>query len=240
MDFLYADVKQRSAHWFELRRGRVTASRLSDWLAVSKAKSGTGKPLKARLDYEKELIYERQFGVSYNNYFSDAMQDGVELEDFAVQQYEIITGHATAECGIWYSDLFAASPDRTVVGTTADPITQFGLLEVKVVRDATFTEILLTGVPEKHWQQIQGQLFATGQQWCDYVALNLNTRKVKIIRVERDAEFMEYLEEALHEDLVTAEFSLEGVYDIKGALPDWTGPSAVEITTVKTLGESKW
>lgn len=225
MKFEYGDVIQRSAPWFELRRGRVTASRLCDWLAVSKSKTGAGKPLKARLDYEKELIYERQFGVSYNNYYSDAMQDGVELEDFAVQQYEAITGSVTRTCGIWYSDLFAASPDRLVWESNdadEDDFEDAGLLEVKILRDASFTEVLLTGVPEKHWQQIQGQLFASGKDWCDYVALNLNTRKVKIIRVERDPEFMEYLEAALHEDLVTAEFSLEGVHDIKGSLPEWS------------------
>lgn len=212
MKFEYLGAPQKSPEWFKARLGKVTASRLSDWLAVSKAKTGAGKPLKARLDYEKELMFERQFGVSFQTFVTDAMQEGIDYEDFAARQYEEATGNLVDECGCWYNDVFVASPDRTVGDD--------GLLEIKIVKDNTFTEVLISGVPDKHMKQIQGQLFATGRKWCDYVCLNFNTKQFVIIRVEPDTEFFEYLEIALQEQLVTEPFATTNLHPIKGEIPD--------------------
>lgn len=212
MKFEYFAGEQRTEPWFALRLGKPTASRLVDWLSVSKSKATAGKPLKARLDYEKELMFERQFGVAFENYVTSAMQDGIDFEDFLVTQYEKITGNKVTAVGAWYNDHFLASPD----GGVADE----GLIECKVVRDNSFTEVLVSGVPDKHWKQIQGQLFASGRKWCDYVVGNLSTRKVKIIRVLPDPEFHEYLEAALLEELVTAEFDNEQLFDFVDATPE--------------------
>lgn len=223
MQFSYSNAPQKSPEWFQIRRGKVTASRLGDWLAVSKAKTGAGKPLKARLDYEKELMFERQFKTNFNVFVSDAMQDGIDFEDFAAKQYEQITGNLVAEVGCWYNEFFVASPDRAVFpagSNTTDEENALGLLEIKIVRDNTFTEILISGVPDKHWKQVQGQLWSSGQKWCDYVVVNFTTKKVVIIRVEADQEFHEYLEAAVQEDLVTEEFALTNVHDIVGELPE--------------------
>lgn len=212
--FEYFGGEQRSPEWFKLRIGKITASRLGDWLAVSKAEKTLGKPLKARLDYETELMFERQFKVAYNNYTNDAMEDGINYEAFAVTQYEKIKKVTSEVCGAWFNDTFMASPDRTVG--------KDGLVEVKVVRDNTFTSILIDGVPDKHWKQIQGQLLASGRKWCDYVVLNLNTKKIKIIRVFANeeahgyskGEFFPYLEESIKEKLVVAKFSEDQLFDL--------------------------
>jgi predicted phage-related endonuclease len=219
MQFEYSNAPQKSPEWFKIRRGRVTASRLSDWLSVSKAKTGAGKPLKGRLDYEKELMFERQFDTSFSVFVNDAMQDGIDFEGFAADEYQKLHPKWTMEeVGCWYNDKFVASPDRTV--------NDDGLLEVKIVRDNTFTEILVSGVPDKHWKQIQGQLFATGRAWCDYIALNFNTKKFIVIRVEPDKEFYEYLELALNEELVTEQFALTNVHEIQAAIPEWSDSPA--------------
>lgn len=218
MKFKYFDGEQQTPEWFKLRIGKITASRLADWMAVSKAKGKEGQPLKARLDYETELMFERQFNVAYNNYISEAMEDGVNYEAFAADQYEKIKKVETRRCGAWYNDTFMASPDRTVGDD--------GLVEIKVVRDNTFTDILINGVPDKWWKQIQGQLMASGRKWCDFVALNLSTQKIKIIRVEPDKEFFEYLELALEEKLVVAEFSEDQLYDLVDQ-PRIMGPAAL-------------
>lgn len=219
--FDYFPGMQRSPEWFELRRGRVTASRLDDWLSVSKAKNGAGKPLKKRLDYEKELLFERTFGVSYENFVSSAMQEGIDFEDFARQQYEKINGVKVLEVGCWYNDVFVASPDGQVSWNSDNSETD-GLIEIKVLRDNSFTDVLTTGVPEKHWRQIQGCLYASGAEWSDYVAINLNTKKMKIIRVYPDKEFFDYLDLSLEESLVVAEFPSEGVFDFVDELPEGT------------------
>lgn len=227
MQFEYYDGPQRDPEWYAIRLGRIGSSRLEDWLSVSKAKNSLGKPLKARLDYEKELMFERKFNTSFEYYVNSAMQEGIDYEDFARKQYEKITGNTCNECGCWYSDTFVASPDRTVREGDAD----VGLLEIKILKDNSFTEVLsadpkntVNGVPNKHWKQIQGQLFASKREWCDYVALNFNTRKVVIIRVLPDHEFHDYLELALREQLVIEDFPVTTIYDI----PDPT-PKGVEL-----------
>lgn len=221
MKFEYLAAPQKSPEWFKARLGKVTASRLADWLAVSKAKTGAGKPLKARLDYEKELMFERQFGVTFQNYVNSAMQEGIDYEAFAVKQYrELLPKRLyAAECGCWYNEHFVASPDR-VIRDQQNAGKIMGLLEVKIVKDNTFTEVLASGVPDKHLKQVQGQLFASGAPWCDYLCLNFNTRKFVVIRVLPDKEFFEYLELALLENLVTEPFSTTTLHDIKGEIPE--------------------
>lgn len=229
MSWQYYAGAQRTPVWYQLRIGKVTASRLDDWLAVSKAKGKEGQPLAKRTAYERELQYERQFGVAYQNYVSDAMLDGIELEDFARKQYQLISGNRAEPCGAWHNDHFVASPDSEVYpkgSNNADPDNAEGLLEIKIVRDNTFSEILLSGVPQKHWRQVQGQLWASGKQWCDYVAVNLNTKKIKVIRVEPDAEFHEWLELAVPEPISVPPFSEDNLYDISGDIP--TGINAEE------------
>lgn len=236
MNFKYFEGEQRSPEWYALRLGKVTASRLADWLAVSKAKATTGKPLKARLDYEKELLFERRFNTSFENFVTDAMQDGIDYEDFARKQYQELTGAKVSECGAWYNDYFVASPDGVVERPDSSGE---GLLEIKIVKDNTFTEILTNGVPDKWWKQVQGQLWASGKDWCDFVAVNFNTRKIKIIRVMPDQEFHEWAELAIVEEFNTDDsiFDDSQLYDLK-ELPATAEPLSGDqaVADIKELG----
>lgn len=213
--FHYDPAPQRSLEWLARKRGKIGASRIGDWLAVSKAKATTGKPLKARLDYEKELMFERQFGVSFNNFVSEAMQDGIDFEEFAAKQFESIYGHELEEVGCWYNEYMAVSPDRKVKGLPQG-------VEIKIVRDNTFVDVLMDGVPRKHWEQIQCQLLATGWESIFYVCLNFTTRKIACVQVFPDIEFQQYVLEAVQEELVTEPFTLDDVHDVVGELPDWS------------------
>lgn len=211
LTFEYDPAPQRSPEWLARKRGKIGSSKLDAWLATSKAAKTLGQPLKARLDYEKQLMFERQFNTNFEIWVSSAMEEGIELEDFARQQYVRITGATCDEVGCWYNAFFVASPDRVV--------NDDGLIEIKVLKDSKFTDVLYEGVPDKYWKQIQGQLWASGRQWCDFVAINLNSKKVVIIRVEPDLEFHDYLNEAVQEQLVTEPFKLDTVYDIVGEVP---------------------
>lgn len=227
--FIYSGAPQRSPEWLAIKRGRIGASRLGDWLAVSKAKTGAGKPLKPRLDYEKELMFERQFGVSFETYVNSAMQEGIDYEDFARQQFILAKPELeAAEVGCWYNDFIAVSPDRVLfpaganigyVSSSADMNGAIGVLEIKIVKDNTFTEILMSGVPDKHYKQIQGQLWATDLDKAWYVALNFNTKRFVIIEVARDDELIDYMKESVQEQLVVREFSTDTVYHIQGEIP---------------------
>lgn len=219
MKFQYFAGEQRTPEWFKLRLGKVTASQLHAWLAVSKAKGKEGKPLKARLDYEKELLFERKFNTSFERFVTDAMQDGIDYEAFARQEYMRVTGNTVKECGAWYSDFFVASPDGDVEDAQ---VSEPGLLEIKIVKDNTFSDILTDGVPDKWMKQVQGQMWASGRKWTDFVAVNFNTKKLKIIRVEADPEEHKWFELAIVEDFHLDDqiFDDSQLYDIKQGEPE--------------------
>lgn len=213
LEFHYDDSPQRSPQWLAIKRGRIGASKLDDWLSTSKAAKTLGQPLKKRLDYEKELMFERQFNTNFEHYQNSAMQDGVDFEDWAARQYEQIKNVALERVGVWYNEWFAASPDRKVAG-------QNGAVEIKIFKDNSFTEVLAAGAPpEKYWRQIQGQLWATSWEWVDFVPVNFNSRKLAIIRVYPDKEFHEYLALSVQEKLVVEQFKTENVFDIVGEVP---------------------
>lgn len=226
--FHYNEAPQRTPEWYADRRGKIGSSSLRRWMSVSKAKATVGKPLKERLDYEKELIFERQFGTSFERYVNSAMQDGTDFEDFGRKQYEAITGKKLLEVGSWSNEYFVASPDRKVVGEENG-------IEIKILKDNSFLELLgckdalgandqemldKTTTIHKHWKQVQGQLWATKWEFVDYVAVNFDTKKVVIVRIYPDPEFQQYLELIVQETFVETEFDLAGVHDIVGEIPD--------------------
>lgn len=224
LEFQYDPSPQRSPEWLARKRGKIGGSRMSDWLAVSKAKTGAGKPLKARLDYEKELMFERQFGVSFQTFVTDAMQEGIDYEDFARKQFIMAKPELVAEeVGCWFNDFITVSPDRLLFpkgSNTSDFDNAVAVLEIKIVKDNTFFEVLMSGVPDKHMKQIQSQLWATGLELAYYVAMNFNTKRFVIIEVARDDELIDYMKESVQEKLVVEPFALDQVYEIQGEIPN--------------------
>ena len=184
--FHYSDAPQRSPEWIELRAGKITASRLKDWMAVSKR---DGKPLQARKDYEAELLFEIEFDVPFTRFVTGAMEEGQAMEEFVKRQYEQIEDVIVRPTGCYYNEYFVASPD----GEIGDD----GLIEIKWVYDKTFSDVLANGVPEAHMLQMQGQLWASGRKWCDYVVGNGNSQHFTIIRVERDEAIIDSIRESL-------------------------------------------
>ena len=210
MTFKYSDAPQRSPEWIETRVGKVTASRLKDWLAVSKR---DGKPLKARADYERELAFEVEFKVPFERFVTDAMLQGQQMEEFLKRQYEEHYGVIVKPVGCYYSDAFVASPD----GEISDD----GLIECKWVYDTTFSEVLTEGVPGDHMLQMQGQLWASGRKWCDYVVGNQHTGKFVVIRVERDEEVIKAIEASLTDHKLSVWVKSDNVFD-------FTAPPTIE------------
>ena len=184
--FEYSDAPQRSPEWVEVRVGKVTASRLKDWLATSKR---DGKPLQGRKDYEAELAFEIAFNVPFSRFVTAAMEEGQRMEEFLKREYEKKKDVIVKTVGCYYNNYFVASPD----GEVGDD----GLIETKWVWDKTFSDVLVNGVPEEHYLQVQGQLWASGKKWCDYVVGNNNTQHFTIIRVERDEDTIKRIAESL-------------------------------------------
>lgn len=201
MTFNYSDEPQGSPGWVSRRVGKVTASRLKDWLAVGVK----GQPLKARANYERELAFEVEFNVPFARFVTGAMEQGVIMEEFLKRQYEQLNNVIVKPVGCYYNDVFVASPDGA--------IGEDGLVECKWVYDTTFSEVLTSGTPDDHMLQIQGQLWASGKTWCDYVVGNQNTGKFVVIRVERDEDIIKRIEDSLTDHKLSVWVKTDNVFD---------------------------
>ena len=202
--FKYSDAPQRSPEWIEIRVGKPSASNLYRWLAVSKR---DGKPLKARKDYEAELAFEREFNVPFSRFTTAAMEEGQAMEEFLKRQYEAKFDVIVKPVGCYYNRFFVASPD----GEIGDD----GLVETKWVYDTAFASVLTEGVPDEHMLQIQGQLWASGRKWCDYVVGNGNTQHFTVIRVERDEEIIDRIRESLKNPTISVWAKSDNIYEFE-------------------------
>lgn len=177
------EQEQRSSKWFEARLGKATASRFND--LMRRTKSGYSS---ARQNYMAELVAERLTGGRYDNYTSKAMEWGIETEDSARLAYEFESGNTVEETGFHEHTNMAAgaSPDG-LVGID-------GLVEIKCPNTATHIDTYIKqSLPNKYLAQVQGQMWITGRQWCDFVSYDPRLPdhlQLVIIRVDRDDNYI--------------------------------------------------
>jgi len=186
-------MEQRSEEWFQARLGKVTASRVVDVLA--KIKSGESA---SRRNYKIQLVSERLTGEKQETYINQAMQDGIDREQFAREKYVQQFGEVEEVGFIQHPTLEAgASPDG-LVGTD-------GIIEIKCPMGSTHTETLITQeVPSKYVPQIQFQLLVTGRKWCDFVSYNPmfpENLQVFVRRVFANKEYQKELEDEVKQFL---------------------------------------
>lgn len=176
-------MEQGTDAWFQIRRGKVTASRIADVMAKTKTGYGAG-----RKNYMAQLVIERLTGKVADSFTNAAMQWGTETEPFARESYEIQTGNIVEEVAfVEVPEMLAgASPD----GLVGDD----GLLEIKCPNSATHIATLLSGnIDKKYILQMQWQMFATDRQWCDFVSYDPRlpeNLQYFCKRVERDADLI--------------------------------------------------
>lgn len=202
-------IEQGTPEWFDLRRGKVTASRVAD--VIAKTKSGWSA---MRTNYMAELVAERLTGTTAESYSSPAMQWGSEKEPDARAAYEF---HHDAT-----ADLigFVEHPKILMSGASPDGlIGNAGLLEIKCPNTATHIETLLgRAMPGKYDTQIQWQLACTDRQWCDFVSFDPRMpehMRLFVARVERDDETIGELEKLVSDFLTEVDrkvFDLNRLY----------------------------
>lgn len=174
--FTYSGAPQRSPEWLSIRAIRLGASEIGKYMA----KGVKGQYLAGRKDVEKKIAFSKAFGVPFETFATSAMQAGIDNEDFVADQYAEITGNEVEKVGCAYNDWFVASPDRAITG-------QNGGVEIKWLFDTEFSELVSTRNPkQEHYDQMQGQMWAFGWDFVDYVAGNGNTGRLIIVRVARD------------------------------------------------------
>lgn len=182
------NIIQGSDEWFAIRCGKATASRFSDILAKTK----TGAAAAGRSNYIAQIVCERLTGSPEESFSNAAMQRGTDLEPIARAQYSVCKNIIVDEVGfILHSSIAAgASPDGL--------IDDDGGLEIKCPGKAAHLEYLkLETCPAKYLAQVQGGMWITERKWWDFVSYHPEFPEwlqLKIIRVQRDDEYIKMLE----------------------------------------------
>ena len=179
---------QRDADWYAARIGKATASRFKDAIATLKS----GAPAQAQRDYLTELVVERLTQQPIQRYATAAMQWGTEQEPAARAAYERVTGISAEETGF-------VAHDTLLAGCSPDGLVDWdGLIEIKCpYNSAVHIETLLQGMPADHIPQVQGQMWITGRQWCDFVSYDPRMPEplqLHVQRIQRDPSFIADLE----------------------------------------------
>ena len=114
-------VAQRSKEWYELRRGRVTASEVAGILDIKPFASFSGSP-------RQEVLLRKAFPDDERYKFSGNIftEHGIKYEDEARELYESRSGRKVLEFGL------ILHPDLPHFGASPDGITTCGrLVEIK-------------------------------------------------------------------------------------------------------------
>lgn len=189
-------IEQGTPEWHEQRRGKVTASRIADMMAVTK--SG---PAASRKNYAAQLVVERMTGAVSESFSNAAMQWGTETEPQARAAYTLATFNSVEEAP------FIVHPKLPEAGASPDGfVGADGLVEIKCPNTATHIDTLLTGrIDGKYLKQMQFQMACTGREWCDFVSFDPrmpDEMRLFVHRVPADAEAIAEIEEAVSVFLV--------------------------------------
>jgi putative phage-type endonuclease len=195
-------MEQRSEEWLQARAGKVTASGFKHVIARSKPTAAQtkanqpGSPLAARTTYLWQCVIERLTGKPAPVFETFAMRWGTEQEPAALRAYtDAHMVQVRSVAFVQHQNLaVGCSPDGLVCEGGADD----GLIEIKCpFNSANHLETWLSGMPEEHMAQIQGQMWLTGRQWCDYTSFDPRMPadlQLYVQRIPRNPECISSLE----------------------------------------------
>lgn len=201
-------IEQGTPEWHELRKGKVTASRVADILAKTKTGAST-----SRRNYLIELALQHATGRIEPSYTNDAMAWGHANESEARVAYEVATGNFVDQVAFIdhpFIPHFGCSPD----GLVGDK----GLVEIKCpANSAVHWEYVKSGKPpQKYIIQMQSQLCVTGRDWCDFVSFDPRMperSQLLVVRIDRDPAFIQEIEkevEAFNVEVIKEYFEMKG------------------------------
>ena len=181
------DIEQGSQEWLQMRLGVATASNFD------KIITSTGVESKALKDYAFELASDSLLTEPEVGFQSEAMIRGNELEEEARSYYSFVTDNKVEEVTFIKKDNIGYSPD----GLIGDN----GLIEIKCPLKKNHLKYLIDNkLPTKYKAQVQVGLYISQREYCDFVSyhpLFKDEKKMLVIRVERDEEFIKKLSDLL-------------------------------------------
>ena len=204
-------MDQGSEAWFQVRIGKVTASRVADILAKTKSGYST-----SRDNYMAQLVCERLTNQKAESFTNAAMQWGTETEPLARAAYEALKDVLVDEVG------FVPHPSIKMAGASPDGLVgDDGLIEIKAPQTNTHIETLLSQtVPSKYNTQMQFQMACTGRQWCDFVSFDNRLPaelQLFVKRVPRDDVFIKQAEAEIVKFLAELDDKINKLMKVKNA-----------------------
>lgn len=185
-------LEQRSSDWYEIRRGRFTASEIHKILGV-KGFGTTGE------DYIFEKAVESIYGIEEDEAFTTKdMQRGIDLEPLAFRKFEEIHQfdffYVKKAYFFPYGDDAGCSPDG-LVNSDAN-------LEIKCPRSKKFFKIVAKGysaIDPVYIDQMQFQMLCTNSVKCyffNYIIKD-GVEMWHEIEVQRDEKRIDFIKERL-------------------------------------------
>lgn len=186
------DIDQGTDEWIALRFGWITASRFKDVKA-----GGAGK---TRKSYMYQLAAEAITGERAESYSNEYMEWGTLTEPQARAMYELDSGNDVEEVS------FIKLNDTNKIGCSPDGLVgSDGMVEFKCPKTTTQIETFLSGkMPIGHAPQVQGQLWVSGREWCDFVSFDPRINGESSYFIQR-----QYRDENLIKDISEACYKFE-------------------------------
>jgi len=180
-------TEQGTTEWFDIRRGKPSASRFSE-IITSK-----GDPSKSRQAYLYDLAGQIVSGRIEETFKSARMLAGNENEHKSRSDFEFSQNVTVTQVGCCFPDdsrRFLCSPDGLILDQEKGFETKDACFKVQIER------LKKNVLPSEHFHQVQGSMLVTGykswffQSYCEGLpALTLE--------IKRDEKFISQLQLAL-------------------------------------------
>lgn len=192
----FLNVEQNTIAWHQARLGLVTASCFAD--VISKNKNGSAS--QRRKTYMMKLLAERITERIQDNFTTEHTKRGHEDEPKARDAYKFEMGFDVVEVGfVKNAELMTGYSPDGLVG-------EDGAIEIKSKLPHLHLDVLLKDkVPAEHIAQIQGGLWVSGREWCDFISYSYGL-PLFIKRVNRDEKKIKEIADAT--EIFNAELSV--------------------------------
>lgn len=185
----YYDIAQGDDNWFSMRLGIPTASEFGKIITPKTMQLSKQAGEYASLKIAEIMMGESQ-GIIEPTYY---MERGALLELEAREAYEFKYDVEVKRGGFITTDdgFVGCSPDGL--------IDEDGCCEIKCLMAKNHVEFLFNDdIDPKHKPQVQGQLWVSEREWCDYWLYHPDMMPHRI-RIERDDAYIKLLEACMAE-----------------------------------------
>ena len=193
------NVEQGSNAWFDLKCGRITGTRFKSLMM--------GESTDGYKGLISDIVGELITGEIEEKYTDSNMQRGIDLEPEAREHYELSHMIDVEQVGFIIPD--ENTEFHEWIGISPDGLILPGMTEFKCPLRKTHLNYLKAGVfPNEYKWQVQGQLFVTILEFCDFMSYYQNMKPF-IIRVFPDLKMHEQITERLRSTIKLIKLELE-------------------------------